>query len=89
MSPAELTEAILFLCPNAEFSFEAADYSTINWIVLEGNPPTLDEIENAHKNLKKIEIEKFEEIENKKIAAQSKLASLGLTVDDLKVLGLA
>jgi hypothetical protein len=88
MNAIELLKAIKYLKPNAEFSFEEADYSTIKWDVLSGDAPTLKELESA---LKKV-IELEQKIEADKIiaksAAEAKLEALGLTLDDLKALGI-
>lgn len=81
MNAKELTQAINFLRPGAEFSFTEGDYSTIKWDVLEGDAPTMDELEAAAKQIKKQE-------EAKRKIALDKLAALGLTPDDLKAINL-
>ena len=48
MNDLDLAKAIKYLKPTAEFSFEFADYSTVKWILLEGDAPTMKEIEEAH-----------------------------------------
>ena len=83
-----LFKAIKKLQPTAEFTFKEDDYSTIEWIVLEGDAPTKKEIDNAIKEVKADEIAEVEAKVNAKIAAQAKLAALGLTVEDLTALGL-
>jgi hypothetical protein len=83
-----LTEAIRKLRPTAEFSFQENDYSTIKWDVLEGEAPTLEEVQVAHlqveEDIKAAELEAIA----KREAALAKLAALGLDTDDLKALGL-
>lgn len=88
MNEQDLVKAIKHLKPVAEFSFQDADYLTIKWDILEGEPPTLEEIEAAHIAVQTAEAEAKAEAAAKKAAAEAKLAALGLTADDLKALGL-
>jgi hypothetical protein len=83
-----LVKAIQNLKPNSEFSFTDDDYSTIQWQVLEGTAPTQAEIDAEIKNIKAEE--KAAEVSKAaaKVAAEAKLAAIGLTTDDLKALGL-
>lgn len=83
-----LAQAIWKLKPNAEFSFENDDYSTIKWDVLEGNAPTQAEIDAALELVKQEEAQAEAAAAAAKAAAEAKLAALGLTSDDLKALGL-
>ena len=83
-----LTRAIKKLKPTAEFSFSNNDYSTIKWDQLDGKAPTQDEIDTAIKEIKAEEKAAEKKAEADKLIAQSKLAALGLTADDLKALGL-
>ena len=76
-----IAKAIKKLKPTAEFSFNNDDYSTIHWDILEGDAPTQTEIDAAIKQIKADELAV-------KAVAQAKLAALGLTIDDLKALGL-
>ncbi len=85
---SELSKAIWRLRPDSEFSFVEEDYSTIQWDKLEGNPPTKAEIDAAIKDIAKQEKAAEQKAEADKAAAQAKLATLGLTADDLKALGL-
>jgi hypothetical protein len=78
-----LSAAIQRLRPTAEFSFIDNDYSTIQWDVLEGNPPTQAEIDAA------IEQVKADEIAAEAKAAADKaalLAKLGITADEARLL---
>jgi hypothetical protein len=88
MNSADLVKAIKYLKPNAEFSFEEADYSSIKWDVLEGDAPTQDEIDAAMKQVKADEAQAQAEKAAKKAAAEAKLVALGLDLDDLRALGL-
>jgi hypothetical protein len=83
-----LAEAIWKLCPNSEFSFDEQDYSTVKWDKIEGNPPTLAEIDAAIEQVKADEITAKAKAVADKATAEAKLAALGLTADDLKALGL-
>jgi hypothetical protein len=83
-----LVEAIRKLKPTAEFSFTDNDYSTIKWDILEGNAPTQAQIDSAIEQVKADEITQAEAKTQIKLAAQAKLAALGLTVEDLQALGL-
>ena len=83
-----LTKAIKRLKPTAEFSYTDNDYSTINWIVLDGDAPTQAEIGVAIEQVKADEIAQTEAKAQAKAAAEGKLTALGLTTDDLRALGL-
>lgn len=83
-----LTKAILLLKPNAEFSYIDDDYTTIKWDVLTGNAPTKSQIDAAVEQVKANEAQAVIDKATAKASAQSKLAALGLTVEDLQALGL-
>jgi len=83
-----LTKAIFSLKPNSEFSYQDEDYSTIKWDVLDGNAPTKKQIDDEIKRIKATEITEAEAKAQAKATAESKLAALGLTTDDLRALGL-
>jgi hypothetical protein len=84
-----LAEAIWKLRPGSEFSFQEQDYATVEWLHLQGSAPTKVEIEAALEIVK--EEEKIAELAavEAKANAETKLKALGLTADDLRVLGLA
>lgn len=88
MNEDYLVKAIQKLKPSSEFSFTENDYSTIQWQLLEGAAPTQAEIDVEIKNIKAEE--KAAEVSKAaaKVAAEAKLAAIGLTTDDLKALGL-
>ena len=56
MNNDNLLKAINKLKPDAEFSFQEDDYSTIKWDVLEGNAPTESEINAVIELIKAKEI---------------------------------
>jgi hypothetical protein len=83
MNTQELTAAIFNLKPTAEFTFKENDYSTIEWIVLEGDAPTLEEIEKSHLAVKKSE----EKSANDLIVKRNELlAKIGITSDEAALL---
>ena len=88
MNEQDLVKAIKHLKPAAEFSFQDADYSTIKWDVLEGDAPTLAELEIAHQAVQQAEKQAEAQATAKRQAAIAKLEALGLDEDDLKALGL-
>jgi hypothetical protein len=78
-----LTKAIKNLNPNAEFSYQDDDYSTINWIVLDGDAPTKKQIDDEIKRIKAAEIVDAKAKETAKAAI---LDRIGLTADELKTI---
>ncbi len=83
MTTNELVKAIKKLKPTAEFSLTENDYNTIKWDVLEGDAPSIDEINNAIKEIKDYEKNEVELIAN---AKADLLAKLGITEDEAKLL---
>ena len=81
-----LVKAIKKLHPEAEFSFQEDDYSTIKWDVLEGKAPTQAEIDEAIEQVKADELVEAETKAQAKATAEAKLAALGLTTDALRAL---
>ena len=78
-----IVKAINKIRPSAEFSFTDDDYSTIQWIVLDGEAPTQAELEKAIKEVKADEVAKAKQAE---IDRQATLAKLGITADELKAI---
>lgn len=78
-----LAEAIQSLRPGAEFSYTNDDYSTINWIVLEGKAPTLAEVNKEIEKIKKLEIE---EPIQRAAAKAALLERLGITAEEASLL---
>jgi len=78
-----LVKAIQKIKPNAEFSFENNDYSTIKWSVLEGEAPTQIEIDAAIEQVKADEIAEAEARATQKAAL---LDRLGITEEEAKLL---
>ena len=78
-----LNLAIQQLKPNSEYVYFGDDYSTIKWIILEGNAPTEAEINETIKQIKANEIKKAEADAAAKAAL---LNRLGITADEAKLL---
>lgn len=78
-----LSFAIQSLRPNAEFVFNDADYSTVNWIILDGEPPTLEEINSEIEKIKiNLEQQKIKKSEKR----QALLNKLGITQEEAQLL---
>jgi len=79
----EMVKAIQSLRPTAEFSFDGDDYSTIKWDVLEGEAPTLKEVEEAITQVKATE-----DADKAAKAAQKDalLERLGITTEEATLL---
>lgn len=78
-----LGKAIFSLRPGSEFVITDNDYSTIQWYVLEGEAPTLQEVETEMERI-------AEEEANAEIDRQNRRAEilerLGLTEDEAKLI---
>ena len=76
-------QAIKNLRPSAEYVITDGDYSTVKWIVLDGEAPTQkelnDEIKKINAAMDKAEVDKAAA----KASAQAKLAALGLTKEEV------
>ena len=81
-----LAKAIFKLCPSAEFSFTEEDYSTIKWDVLDQDAPTQSEIDSAIEEVKQEETQSKINASAAKDSALSKLAALGLTLDEVNAI---
>jgi hypothetical protein len=74
-----IPNAIRNLAPNSEFSIKENDYSTIEWIILEGKAPTQAEINAEIKRM-------AAEVEAQAAAKVALLDRLGITADEAKLL---
>ncbi len=78
-----LSAAIQSLRPTSEFSYTNDDYLTIQWDVLEGDAPTLEEIGLEIKRLKALDIK----IEKDNVKAKADLLTkLGITPEEAALL---
>jgi len=78
-----ISQAVLSLRPNSEFSYINNDYSTIEWHVLEGEAPTAVEVEAE---ILKIQNDELTAEADKAAAKSALLARLGITEDEAKLL---
>jgi hypothetical protein len=78
-----LDRAIKSLKPSAEYTFNDDDYSTIKWIILDGDAPTKAQVEAEILKLKKLDADKVKNDAAKKAAL---LEKLGITEDEAKLL---
>jgi ABC-type metal ion transport system substrate-binding protein len=78
-----LVKAIRKLKPSSEFSFENQDYSTINWIVLDGDAPTQSEIDAV---IEQVKADEITEAATKEAQRQALLDRLGITSEEAKIL---
>jgi hypothetical protein len=78
-----LTQAIKLLKPDSEFVYTDNDYSTINWIVLEGTAPTQAEIDVA---IEQVKAEEAQAAATKATAKAALLEQLGITEEQAKLL---
>lgn len=78
-----LTRALHALRPSSEFSFSNEDYSTINWIVLDGDAPTNKQVADKVAELQALDAQLLAEK-----AAQKDLIlhRLGLTAEEFNLL---
>jgi tRNA G46 methylase TrmB len=78
-----LSLAISKLKPGSEFVFHNDDYSTIQWISLDGNPPTSEEVQEEFNNQK----EYYETRGQRRREARLAIAErLGLTEQEIQTL---
>jgi hypothetical protein len=78
-----LADAIKSLRPNSEFSYTQDDYSTIQWVVLEGDAPTEAEVRAEFRRLQ----DESEAKSATRLADKTALLErLGITEDEAKLL---
>ena len=85
MEHLDKVKTISFLRPNAKFVLRG---ETIEWLDEIQTEPTEAEIKTGFVSYKKAQDAELKTKDQAKAAAQSKLAALGLTVEDLQALGL-
>jgi hypothetical protein len=78
-----LSKAINSLKPQASYSYEEEDYSTIKWNALEGTAPTLKQINDE---IARIKAEEITQAAANATAKAALLAKLGITADEAKLL---
>jgi hypothetical protein len=80
-------EVLELLCPAGGWIITEDDFDSIVWVD-ERPKCTKEEFENGFVKVDELKAQKEAELQAKKIAARAKLEALGLSLDDLKVLGL-
>lgn len=85
---AKLAEAINLYNPSAQWTLLGDDYDTLDWHSVDIPKPTKAELQNLLSQVESNKAQQEAESEAAKTAAQAKLVALGLTVNDLKALGL-
>lgn len=78
-----LVRAIRKLKPNAEFSLEEDNYSTIKWDILDGDAPTQAEVNAA---IEEVKADEIAEAEARATAKAALLTKLGISEDEAKLL---
>ena len=79
-------DVLAMLCPNSEWVIRGGDFDSIEWI--KGDKITKAQFEAGFAQFDAWKAEQESKAQADKTAAQSKLAALGLTAEDLKALGL-
>ena len=79
-------DVLAMLCPNTEWVIRGGDFDSIEWI--KGEKITKAQFEAGFAQFDAWKSEQDAKAETDKTAAQAKLATLGLTANDLKALGL-
>jgi len=87
LTHAEIVEALAYLAPKGGWMLSGDDYKDLVWLA-EGNPPTLAEVEAEIALIPARKEQAETEREKARLASEAKLAAIGLTLDDLKALGL-
>ena len=80
------SEVLSMLCPATEWVITGDDFDAIQWI--KGEQITKAQFEAGFAQVDAWKAEQDSKAAADKAAAQTKLAALGLTTDDLKALGL-
>lgn len=78
-----LVAAIKKLKPEAEFSFTDNDYSTINWIILDGDAPTQAEIDAT---IEEVKVEEIAKAKADKAKREALLSKLGISEEEAQLL---
>lgn len=84
----DYTKILLSKYSGSIWTLDGDDYEGLTWLS-DSPKPTKDELDALWPSVELELIEEKEQQESKKNAAIAKLEVLGLTVDDLKALGLA
>ena len=83
MTTQEITDAIFYLVPNAEFSFQGTDLETLEWHTKDVEKPSIETILAAIPVAKKAKEDAAKSTQSEKMAL---LQRLGVTEDEFKLL---
>ena len=78
-----LTNALMSLRPNKEFSWSNDDLSTLVWHSSETTTPTLDELNAEVARLESLEVQEKTNKEAAQASALAKLEALGLSGEEI------
>lgn len=78
-----MTRAIQSLRPGSEFVYSDNDYSTIEWIVLEGTAPTAKAVKDEMARLEKAAADAEANREALRASRIAKLLAIGLTEEEI------
>jgi len=83
LNPRDIIEAIRYLAPGAEFSFQENDLTTLKWDTPDIEQPTESAIIAA---IPVVQAQKIAEAESKATAKAALLKRLGITADEAALL---
>lgn len=83
MTSEQISKAIFYLVPNAEFAFTEADLTTLEWHMKDVPQPTIEEITAA---IPKAEAAEKTQLKEQEKSKQAILDRLGLTTDEVALL---
>ena len=83
MKAQDIVKGITKLRPTAQYTFIEDDYSTIEWFSLEGNAPTVKELEDA---IIAVKAEEEAAAATKAATKAALLERLGITAEEAKLL---
>lgn len=86
-SEIDLSKCLVYAYPEIEWAIDDNNFESLQWFS-DTPKPSLAELQAAWPHVVADEQEKEQAKKDAKAAAEAKLAALGLSVDDLKALGL-
>ncbi|TWW08641.1 hypothetical protein E3A20_22310 [Planctomyces bekefii] len=84
---AKMYEVLQMLCPNVEWYVKGQEFDDIDWLGAKA-PITKSQYQAGFAKVDELKAQQEIAKTEAKVAAQAKLAALGLTVEDLTALGL-
>lgn len=86
LDPIKILKAIKHIRPKAEVTLVEDDLDSLNWIVIDGNIPSHDEILQAIPVIEKQLQDDAKSVQDNRSRALQKLKALGLTEDEITAL---